>query len=471
MHWDGVTWRSDRIPSHDYFPPAGAVAASSASDAWLIGDAVEHWDGKRWRQLVNQQGGFTGAVALSADDIWAVGSRIAHYTGGLCYPSNPVGRTFLDAKGMEELAIDQSNHRLFVAHDDGTLSMYNATTGTLLRTAHTSWTYEGAINSGLISRRVVIDEGVHHVFLVNHDANTVIMADADIGQVLRVTKVGDHPGSAVLDAKTHQLFVLDLGTGDYNAGAETDYSEAKLSALDTRTGGLEYTVPVGGVAIDRSHPDFQSPYFNDECKPMAVAQQLGLVMVDTGNGVVVLAAATGRTLWTKQGVGGGPGSNIGVDEDAGLFYVYDPYTGQMHVYAGRTGKAITPQTSAQPAVSLGAPLLIAAGYGAYLVDATSGTILKGLATGDIVAIDSLHRRAVTTLTTTRPDQYGGPENATLQVVDDTGQPLYIHPLNGALIACALDEKSSLAYIAVLDSWSPGPTITVYDTRPPMGLQA
>jgi hypothetical protein len=67
-----------------------AVAASSASDIWAVGEVaatgsvagngrvlIEHWDGHRWHVVVGpqtgQRGYLTGVTAPSATDAWAVG--------------------------------------------------------------------------------------------------------------------------------------------------------------------------------------------------------------------------------------------------------------------------------------------------------------------------------------------------------------------------------------------------------------
>ena len=89
-HWNGTRWT--RVPSPN--PATGSnnnfltgVAVISSKDAWAVGDytnlaaeqtLIEHWNGKRWRQVSspNPDSFFSvlnGVAAVSATNIWAVG--------------------------------------------------------------------------------------------------------------------------------------------------------------------------------------------------------------------------------------------------------------------------------------------------------------------------------------------------------------------------------------------------------------
>jgi hypothetical protein len=108
-HWDGIRWRV--VPSPDPSGSAnsnnlGAVAASSASNAWAVGayfgktgfaePLIAHWNGKKWTRVFSPsldrpsvRGGLQGLTVISATDAWAVGSYvdlgsrtlIAHWNG------------------------------------------------------------------------------------------------------------------------------------------------------------------------------------------------------------------------------------------------------------------------------------------------------------------------------------------------------------------------------------------------------
>ena len=96
-HWDGAAWT--RTPSVD---PGGrfgtdlyGISATSATDAWAVGDyaidkrgtydtLIEHWDGSAWSQVPSPNPGgkhqnFLWAVtAISSTDAWALGTYGTH---------------------------------------------------------------------------------------------------------------------------------------------------------------------------------------------------------------------------------------------------------------------------------------------------------------------------------------------------------------------------------------------------------
>jgi hypothetical protein len=58
------------------------IASISATDAWLVGSRIAHWNGARWRNVPTpySHAHLYGISAVAADDIWAVGNHlIAHY--------------------------------------------------------------------------------------------------------------------------------------------------------------------------------------------------------------------------------------------------------------------------------------------------------------------------------------------------------------------------------------------------------
>jgi hypothetical protein len=115
--WNGTSWVRQGVPE-----PGGpkrstslfAVAASSASDAWAVGNyrapdghlrtLVVHWNGRVWRQMVSPNPGgarrddrLTSVASISADDAWAVGYYrdagsarrvlVLHWNGGSWLPA------------------------------------------------------------------------------------------------------------------------------------------------------------------------------------------------------------------------------------------------------------------------------------------------------------------------------------------------------------------------------------------------
>jgi hypothetical protein len=83
LHWNGSRWRpvtaANPSPGQD---DLDAVAARTARDAWAVGARggnalVEHWNGSAWKSVPNPRlsGGslLVGVVAMSATNAWAVG--------------------------------------------------------------------------------------------------------------------------------------------------------------------------------------------------------------------------------------------------------------------------------------------------------------------------------------------------------------------------------------------------------------
>ncbi len=99
VRWDGSAWKQVKTPN-----PGGAtqnndlnaVAATSATDAWAVGDydsgtgtrtLALHWDGSAWTQVTTPNLGgssiddsFTSVGASSAGSVWAVGR---YYNGAV----------------------------------------------------------------------------------------------------------------------------------------------------------------------------------------------------------------------------------------------------------------------------------------------------------------------------------------------------------------------------------------------------
>ena len=114
VRWDGVRWRTVRLPGK--WEPFG-IAARTASDVWVVGrppldggPKIVHWDGKQWRASrvprVGERGLLADVVALSARDVWAVGSADDGGERALVLHWN--GRSWREARaprnaGFEEL--------------------------------------------------------------------------------------------------------------------------------------------------------------------------------------------------------------------------------------------------------------------------------------------------------------------------------------------------------------------------------
>jgi hypothetical protein len=87
LHWDGTSWKQVASPTPGTGGGLTGVTATSASNAWAVGDftaagganlsMILHWNGTAWaRQASPAPGtasGLTAADATSASDAWAVG--------------------------------------------------------------------------------------------------------------------------------------------------------------------------------------------------------------------------------------------------------------------------------------------------------------------------------------------------------------------------------------------------------------
>jgi hypothetical protein len=81
MHWNGTAWA--RVPSPNPAPGGddlNGVAAVSPTDAWAVGGRngqtlILRWNGKVWRQMPspNLAGALAAVAVTSATDAWAVG--------------------------------------------------------------------------------------------------------------------------------------------------------------------------------------------------------------------------------------------------------------------------------------------------------------------------------------------------------------------------------------------------------------
>jgi len=75
--WDGTGWLTTPVP---WDLDVTAVAASSAGDAWLVGNngfgaMILRWNGVRWLRVARRQKAELRAItALTATDVWAVGN-------------------------------------------------------------------------------------------------------------------------------------------------------------------------------------------------------------------------------------------------------------------------------------------------------------------------------------------------------------------------------------------------------------
>jgi hypothetical protein len=98
VHWNGTAWKQVPSPHVSNFaggPTLRGVAATSATNAWAVGDTgsvgafqalIEHWNGTAWKQVPAPASSGTpvliGVAATSTSNAWAVGTNCGGCNGG-----------------------------------------------------------------------------------------------------------------------------------------------------------------------------------------------------------------------------------------------------------------------------------------------------------------------------------------------------------------------------------------------------
>src|ERR671933_2022024 len=145
----------------------------------------------------------------------------------------------------DTLAIATKPGRVFVASGVAPLNpdrvdVLDAHSGRHVRTV--------AVGRG--THAVAVDERSGHVFVTNALDNSVSMVDARRNAVVRTIAVGRRPLAVTVDEHVGHAFVLNVGPSHngYSSGRST------VALLDTRSGAVLHTVPVGigasALAVD-----------------------------------------------------------------------------------------------------------------------------------------------------------------------------------------------------------------------------
>jgi hypothetical protein len=147
LNWNGTTWSSVPTPTPSGSAPDWSfksVAASSATDAWAVGEQVagtkihdslyEHWNGTAWSVV----SGAYPALSVSADgpnDIWGIyrNNQITHYNGtswSVYTLSEPSGTAFESVEALSPADV-------WVAGTNGTGPLIERFNGTSWKTMTT----------------------------------------------------------------------------------------------------------------------------------------------------------------------------------------------------------------------------------------------------------------------------------------------------------------------------------------------
>jgi YVTN family beta-propeller protein len=124
----------------------------------------------------------------------------------------------------EAVVVDARDNRVFVATDDGLMSMLDASSGALLRARPVG----GSVQT------LAVDERRRRLFAADLDSGSVTMLDASTGVILHRSAAGTFPQELGVDDRTDRVFVA----------ASTDDA---VTMLDAATGTVLRVVHVGFV--------------------------------------------------------------------------------------------------------------------------------------------------------------------------------------------------------------------------------
>lgn len=214
--------------------------------------------------------------------------------------SGHVVRTAKVGHGPSVVVVNEQTNRVFTAND-ATVSMLEASTGTVLRTISVSngrvivvngrggrvfvfnndgvnlidardGSLLGTVNLSSSIVQAVIDEHTNRIFAVSQETNVGILLDAMTGKVLRTIKLGTHAGLAVVDRHNDRIFV----------GATDQSNHGVVDVLDASTGRM-----LGAIAVRGD--------------PRAIDERAGRVFVLNGSGRVSLLNANVSFAASRRG--------------------------------------------------------------------------------------------------------------------------------------------------------------------------
>lgn len=120
-HWDGTAWSSVALPDPNFTPGVDdSISASSSSDIWVVGSAVNtvtgttagealHFNGTAWAVVPMPQGA-AAVTDISPADAWAVGGASIEHWNGTSWsivpspaPGADLGLTGIAARGPSDV--------------------------------------------------------------------------------------------------------------------------------------------------------------------------------------------------------------------------------------------------------------------------------------------------------------------------------------------------------------------------------
>ena len=252
---------------------------------------------RQWR--VGGRTWSTAALALMALALpLAVSSVLARPAGATTYSVTAT----VPMNSPRWVAADPTTDTVYVARDDGRVSVINGATNTVTATVVVGFTHGG----------VAVDPTTHTVYVTNSSLGSVSVIKGATRKVIATVPVGPFPMGVAVDPVTHTVYVASQRNGNSGDGV--------VSVINGTTNKITATVATGfgldGVAVD---PNTNTVY---------VTTSLNTVSVINGATNEVTATVT---------VGEGP-TGVAVDPSTDTVYVANEQGRTVSVINGATNK-------------------------------------------------------------------------------------------------------------------------------------
>lgn len=228
----------------------------------------------------------------------------------------PPRRTAIGAL-PQAVVVDARTRRAFVAHQDGTIDVLDATTGALVRAVRVGRFGYGQDDIAIAGR-------AGHVFVASagttRRGTTVSVLDARSGDIIRTVAVGENPHCVVVDERRGRVFVA---------------TARGVSALDAHTAAVVRTIDVGALvnllALDtRTGRLFVATEGTDRQGLVPIAGGAGAIRaIDARAGAVIHTVAVGREP-----------SSMALDARTGRLFVVSTIDAMVDVLDTGTGRVV-----------------------------------------------------------------------------------------------------------------------------------
>lgn len=294
-----------------------------------------------------------------------------------------VERMIVVGNSPEAIAVDPRSAQAFVATDNGIMSVLDTRTGRVVRSVALAGPLSAVVVDHVASHVLVAGNLGNGGFLANSGFVTVLAARD--GRILHTAFIRFRPGALAVDAPLARAVVtgwriIHQGTIPIAAG--------EVSVLDTRSGRIVRTVPIGRnlgpVGIDThtrrafvADLDSSGGVGHIDMLDAASGRLLRIVKLAFAPIALTVSEATGRVFVCGQGA---PGAVV----------VLDAYTGQLiSTTTSYAGMILKPWSTTIVADETRKHIIMVGSQGTDILDSRNGVILRTLSVpGDSVAIDN-----------------------------------------------------------------------------------